>query len=167
MISDAGTALGRVLADLCNCLNPEAIVLGGEVPRLPGEDPRDRRIREALYLGLTHWLPLLLDRKDRLSMATGLEVRVPFCDHRLVDYVWNVPWAMKETGGIEKGQLRDLLARPDAPLFSLIDHAKLTAAYAADPALAGTQAVQPSSTTPAAFLLDINEWLRRYDVRVL
>jgi asparagine synthase (glutamine-hydrolysing) len=56
------------------------------------------------------WAPLLLDRKDRLSMASGLEVRVPFCDHRLVDYVWNVPWAMKSTGGIEKGLLRTAAA---------------------------------------------------------
>jgi asparagine synthase (glutamine-hydrolysing) len=76
------------------------------VPRLDGEGPSDRRIREVLYLGLTHWLPFLLDRKDRLSMAVGLEVRVPFCDHRLVEYVFNVPWAMKEAGGIEKGLLR-------------------------------------------------------------
>ena len=29
-------------------------------------------------------------------MATGLEVRVPFADHRLVEYVWNVPWEMKD-----------------------------------------------------------------------
>jgi asparagine synthase (glutamine-hydrolysing) len=81
-----------------------------EVPRLPGESREDQRVREVLYLGLTRWLPLLLDRKDRLSMANGLEVRVPFCDHRLVDYVWNVPWAMKSTGGIEKGLLRTAAA---------------------------------------------------------
>jgi asparagine synthase (glutamine-hydrolysing) len=77
-----------------------------EVPRLAGESQEDRRIREILYLGLTRWLPFLLDRKDRLSMACGLEVRVPFTDHRLVEYVWNVPWSMKEAGGIEKGLLR-------------------------------------------------------------
>ena len=91
-----------------------------EVPQLAGENRWDRRIREVLYLGLTRWLPLLLDRQDRLSMACGLEVRVPFTDHRLVEYVWNVPWAMKEAGGMEKGLLRaaavgllpaDLLAR--------------------------------------------------------
>jgi asparagine synthase (glutamine-hydrolysing) len=81
-----------------------------EVPRLAGESPEDRRMREVLYLGLTRWLPLLLDRKDRESMAVGLEVRVPFTDHRLVQYVWNVPWAMKETGGIEKGLLRTAAA---------------------------------------------------------
>ncbi|HEY1641607.1 MAG TPA: asparagine synthase (glutamine-hydrolyzing) [Streptosporangiaceae bacterium] len=77
-----------------------------EVPRLPGEDAGERRIREVLYHGLTRWLPLLLDRKDRLSMAVGLEVRVPFCDHRLVEYVFNVPWPLKQLGGIEKGLLR-------------------------------------------------------------
>jgi asparagine synthase (glutamine-hydrolysing) len=81
-----------------------------EVPRLPGESGPDRRIRELLYHGLTSWLPVLLDRKDRLSMAVGLEVRVPFCDHRLVEYVWNVPWYLKETGGIEKGLLRRAVA---------------------------------------------------------
>jgi asparagine synthase (glutamine-hydrolysing) len=82
-----------------------------EVPRLAGESMYERRIREVLYLGLTRWLPLLLDRKDRLSMACGLEVRVPFTDHRLVQYVWNVPWAMKEAGGMEKGLLRAAAAR--------------------------------------------------------
>jgi asparagine synthase (glutamine-hydrolysing) len=40
----------------------------------------------------------------------GLEVRVPFTDHRLVEYVWNVPWSMKEAGGIEKGLLRTAAA---------------------------------------------------------
>jgi asparagine synthase (glutamine-hydrolysing) len=81
-----------------------------EVPRLAGESPEDRRIREVLYLGLTRWLPFLLDRKDRLSMACGLEVRVPFTDHRLVEYVWNVPWAMKEAGGSRKDLLRTAAA---------------------------------------------------------
>ena len=51
----------------------------------------------------------LLDRKDRMSMATGLEVRVPFCDHRLVEYVWNIPWQMKSCGNREKGILREAL----------------------------------------------------------
>ena len=77
-----------------------------EVPLLAGEDAAERRIREVLYHGLTRWLPLLLDRKDRLSMIVGLEVRVPFCDHRLVQYVWNVPWSLKNLDGIEKGLLR-------------------------------------------------------------
>jgi asparagine synthetase B (glutamine-hydrolysing) len=48
----------------------------------------------------------LLDRKDRMSMASGLEVRVPFCDHRLVQYVFNTPWSVKTLDGREKSLLR-------------------------------------------------------------
>ena len=48
----------------------------------------------------------LLDRKDRMSMACGLEVRVPFCDHRIAEYAWNIPWSIKNLGGMEKGILR-------------------------------------------------------------
>jgi asparagine synthase (glutamine-hydrolysing) len=135
-------------------------------------------------------------------MACGLEVRVPFTDHRLVEYVWNVPWAMKEAGGIEKGllrtaaagllptdllnrrksiypgaadkayeqaidaQLRDLLRQPSAPLFNLIDHGQLADAYARDPRLTGFMAIQPSSTAPVAFMLDINRWLERSGVTI-
>src|SRR2546423_13072985 len=63
-------------------------------------------MREANRPPLTRFLPVLLDRKDRMSMAVGLEVRVPFCDHRLVEYVWNVPWEMKTADGREKSLLR-------------------------------------------------------------
>lgn len=82
-----------------------------EVPRLPGEEPHLARIREVLYLSLINWLPLLLDRKDRMSAAVGLEVRVPYCDYQLVEYVWNIPWEMKNTGNIEKGILRRAASR--------------------------------------------------------
>lgn len=81
-----------------------------EVPRLPGEDPAEGRRREMFYLNMVWFMQTLLDRKDRMSMATGLEVRVPFCDHRLVEYVWNVPWSMKNFNGREKGLLRLALA---------------------------------------------------------
>lgn len=57
-----------------------------EVPRRPGDEGLEARMREISYLYLTRFLPLLLERKDRMSMAVGLEVRVPFCDHRLVQY---------------------------------------------------------------------------------
>jgi len=80
-----------------------------EVPSLPGEDAESARMREIFYLSLTRWMPTLLDRKDRMSMAFGLEVRVPFCDHRLVEYVWNVPWHMKNYQKREKGLLRQAL----------------------------------------------------------
>ncbi len=81
-----------------------------EVPRLPGEDSGKARMRTMLYLNITRFMPILLDRKDRMSMAAGLEVRVPFCDHRLVEYVWNIPWSMKSCGNVGKGILRRALA---------------------------------------------------------
>lgn len=81
-----------------------------EVPRLTGEDPSEARRREMFYLNMVWFMQTLLDRKDRMSMATGLEVRVPFCDHRIVEYVWNVPWSMKNFNGREKGLLRLALA---------------------------------------------------------
>jgi asparagine synthase (glutamine-hydrolysing) len=80
-----------------------------EVPHLRGEDANAARMREIFYLSLTRWMPTLLDRKDRMSMAFGLEVRVPFCDHRLVEYVWNVPWHMKYYREREKGLLREAM----------------------------------------------------------
>ncbi|TQM85187.1 asparagine synthase (glutamine-hydrolysing) [Saccharothrix saharensis] len=89
-----------------------------EVPRLPGETGLERRMREIGYLNLTRWENFLLDRKDRVSMAVGLEVRVPFCDHRLVEYVFNAPWAMKTFDGREKSLLRAAMrgVLPDAVL---------------------------------------------------
>ena len=80
-----------------------------EVPHLPdgpGAEGQERRMRELCYVHLTRFVCWLLDRKDRTSMATGLEVRVPFCDHRLVQYVFNTPWAMKTFDGREKSLLR-------------------------------------------------------------
>ncbi|MCX7773655.1 MAG: asparagine synthase C-terminal domain-containing protein, partial [Clostridia bacterium] len=76
------------------------------VPRLPGESFKEARRREIFYLNITWFMQTLLDRKDRMSMANGLEVRVPFCDHRLVQYVWNIPWELKMYEGREKGVLR-------------------------------------------------------------
>lgn len=80
-----------------------------EVPRLSGESSADARLREMFYLNLTRWMPTLLDRKDRMSMAAGLEVRVPYTDHRLVEYVWNIPREMKFVDNMSKGLLRKAL----------------------------------------------------------
>ncbi|MFI5755804.1 asparagine synthase (glutamine-hydrolyzing) [Streptomyces sp. NPDC051569] len=77
-----------------------------EVPRLDSDTALERRMREIGHLHLTRFVQILLDRKDRASMAVGLEVRVPFCDHRLVEYVFNTPWAMKTFDGREKSLLR-------------------------------------------------------------
>ncbi len=80
-----------------------------EVPRLASESKAEARMREMSYLNITRFMPTLLDRKDRMSMASGLEVRVPFCDHRLIEYVWNIPWEMKNAGNRAKGILRQAL----------------------------------------------------------
>ena len=80
-----------------------------EAPLLPDEPPVEQRMRQMFYLNLTRWMPTLLDRKDRMSMYTGLEIRVPFCDHRLVEYAYNIPWALKNYNGQRKGILRAAL----------------------------------------------------------
>jgi asparagine synthase (glutamine-hydrolysing) len=131
------------------------------IRRLDGESDFEYRMRRISHLHLTRFVRVLLDRKDRASMAVGLEVRVPFCDHRLVEYVYNAPWALKSYDGREKtllreatadvlprsvydrvkspypstqdpkyaaalqDQARDLLARPDHPVFQLVDPARL------------------------------------------
>ena len=40
-------------------------------------------------------------------MASGLEIRVPFADHRIFEFVFNVPWEMKFENGVEKSLLRE------------------------------------------------------------
>jgi len=77
-----------------------------EVPHKDGETGLEHRMREVCHLHLTRMVQTLLDRKDRMSMAVGLEVRVPFCDHRLVQYVFNTPWSLKTFDGREKSILR-------------------------------------------------------------
>ncbi|MEU3792526.1 asparagine synthase (glutamine-hydrolyzing) [Streptomyces fructofermentans] len=87
-----------------------------EIEHLPGTTPAEAALRRDSYLNLTRFLPCLLDRADRLSMGVGLEVRVPFLDHRLVEYVFNAPWGFKTFDGREKSLLRaavtDLLPEP-------------------------------------------------------
>jgi asparagine synthase (glutamine-hydrolysing) len=80
-----------------------------EVPRLEEENPLEAKRRELFYLNMIWFMTTLLDRKDRMSMGASLEVRVPFADHRLVEYVWNIPWEMKMYGNREKGILRRAL----------------------------------------------------------
>jgi asparagine synthase (glutamine-hydrolysing) len=81
-----------------------------EIPVIDGQSDHEARMRRMCYLNLTRFVRILLDRKDRISMAVGLEVRVPFCDHRLVDYVFNAPWAFKTYDGREKSLLRGAAA---------------------------------------------------------
>ncbi len=62
--------------------------------------------RKISYLTINWFMQTLLERCDRIGMANGLEIRVPFCDYRLAEYMWNVPWEMKALNGREKGLLR-------------------------------------------------------------
>lgn len=78
-----------------------------QVPILEGEDTLRKRQREISFLNLKWFMTTLLDRMDRASMYSGLEARVPYADHRIIEYMWNVPWEYKCPNGITKGLLRD------------------------------------------------------------
>ncbi|MFJ2780514.1 asparagine synthase (glutamine-hydrolyzing) [Kitasatospora sp. NPDC087315] len=162
------------------------------------DDAAEARYREVTYLALTRHAQVLFDRKDRMSMASGLEVRVPFADHRLVEYTFNIPWAMKSFDGREKSLLRaamkDLLPEavaqriktpypsiraaaynrtlrerlaevvradqsPLAPLFS----AGLKQAVAREGAAALEQGMSRAALETT---LQLDDWLRTYDVRI-
>jgi len=124
---------------------------------LPGETGLTARMREALYLSMQGPLAVLLDRKDRMSMAVGLEVRVPFCDHRLVEYVWNVPWEMKTADGREKSLLRmafaDRLPTPVLERPKSAYPATFSPDYASE-VISGIRALAADPRSPLAGLLD-------------
>jgi asparagine synthase (glutamine-hydrolysing) len=166
------------------------------VPALAGEDPLERRMREVNHLHLTRFLPTPLERKHRMSMAVGLEVRVPYCDHRLVDYVFNVPWRLKSLDGREKSLLRaaaagwlptDVAWRRKSPFPSTQDHGYDRALRSAvhevvadrcSPVLqfvrrstVRAMAALPESASPAIRMglervVGMNDWLRTYGVAV-
>lgn len=96
----------RTALDLETYLQDRYIDAAAEVGRISAEDDFTHRMRVMSYLHLTRFVRILLDRNDRMSMAVGLEVRVPFTDHRLVEYVYNTPWSMKSYDGREKSLLR-------------------------------------------------------------
>lgn len=73
---------------------------------LPENSPRERQMKQMVNLNYRWFMQTLLDRKDRMSMYHGLEVRVPFCDHRIAQYLYAVPWEYKDHAGMEKGLLR-------------------------------------------------------------
>lgn len=75
-----------------------------------GLPPLEKRMREMMRLNMEWFMQTLLVRKDRMSMYWGLEVRVPFCDHRIVEYLYRVPWEYKDYLGREKGLLREAMS---------------------------------------------------------
>ena len=76
---------------------------------LPENSPLERRMKEMVNLNYYWFMQTLLDRKDRMSMYHGLEVRVPFCDYRIAEYMYAVPWEYKDYQGYEKGLLRNAM----------------------------------------------------------
>ncbi|MDR2648595.1 MAG: asparagine synthase (glutamine-hydrolyzing) [Clostridiales bacterium] len=81
-----------------------------EVPVLEGETGEEKRRREIAFLNLKWFMSTLLDRMDRASMYTGLEARVPYADHRIIEYVFNAPWSVKCKDGAVKNLLREAAA---------------------------------------------------------
>lgn len=76
---------------------------------LPGRSGLEKRMKQMVNLNFRWFMQTLLDRKDRMSMDTSLEVRVPFCDYRIAEYLYGVPWEMKDYQGSEKGLLRQAM----------------------------------------------------------
>ena len=169
---------------------------------LPDSTNQERRMKEMVNLNQKWFMQTLLDRKDRMSMYSGLEVRVPFCDYRIAEYLYSVPWAFKDYQGKEKGLLRyamegllpnevlwrkkspypktfdpeylrivssrleALLQQKDAPVFDLVDRE------------AARQLLETEYTWPwygqlmktpqtICYLLQIDFWLRHYDVELM
>ncbi|MBR5683032.1 MAG: asparagine synthase (glutamine-hydrolyzing) [Ruminococcus sp.] len=79
--------------------------------KLSTDSPLEYRMREMTQLNFHWFMQTLLDRKDRMSMYSGLEVRVPFCDYRIAEYLYNVPWEYKDYKGREKGLLREAMKK--------------------------------------------------------
>ncbi|WP_030622596.1 asparagine synthase (glutamine-hydrolyzing) [Streptomyces sclerotialus] len=134
-----------------------------DVRRLDGESDFEYRMRKICYLHLTRFVRVLLDRKDRASMAVGLEVRVPFCDHRLVEYVYNTPWSLKSFDGREKSLLREATA--DVLPKSVYDRVKSPYPSTQDPkyavALQGHLKDLLAKPSHPVFDLVSRDWLQR------
>ena len=90
-----------------NFLSNEYRKIIADCPVLPGDSDAMRQSRIATCLSVGYFMTSLLERKDRMSMYHGLEVRVPFCDHRIAQYMYAVPWEFKDLRGREKGLLRE------------------------------------------------------------
>ncbi|MFJ8819143.1 asparagine synthase (glutamine-hydrolyzing) [Amycolatopsis thermoflava] len=132
-----------------------------QVEHLDGVSAEERRMREVCHLHLTRMVRALLDRKDRASMAVGLEVRVPFCDHRLVEYVYNTPWSLKTFDGREKSLLRH--ATKHVLPQSVVDRVKSPYPSTQDPGYAAAlqQQAKEVLATPGdpVFELASREWV--------
>ncbi|MFD9966356.1 asparagine synthase (glutamine-hydrolyzing) [Amycolatopsis sp. NPDC058986] len=156
------TPAARKILDLDRYLGDNYASAVAGIERLDGESEFEWRQRKISHLHLTRWVRVLLDRKDRTSMATGLEVRVPFCDHRLVEYVYNAPWSLKTFDGKEKSLLR--AATADLLPQSVLRRAKAPYPSTQDPRYAAAlrTAARELLATPAHPVFDLlsYDWLK-------
>ncbi len=96
---------------------PESVVLGGhEPPTLVTSDAPDLEglddVQRMMALDIMTYLPDdILVKLDRAAMAVSLEARVPFLDHRVVEFAWHLPQVMKIRRGQTKWALRQVLSR--------------------------------------------------------
>ena len=159
-------------------------------------------MKEMVNLNFRWFMQTLLDRKDRMSMYTSLEVRVPFCDYRIAEYLYGVPWEFKDHQGKEKGLLRTALADllpqevlwrkkspypktfdprytelvtrrlqtllddPYAPIFYMIDRGAVRSLAASESPWPWYGQLMRGPQT-IAYLLQIDFWLRHYEVEFL
>ncbi len=173
-----------------------------ETDILPQTDAGEKRMREMTRLNFDWFMQTLLARKDRMGMYSGLEVRVPFCDHRIAEYLYATPWPVKELGGYEKGllrramadylpekvlmrkkspypkthnpayaalvkdRLRDLLASPSAPIWTIVKPKEAARLLDQEPAQNWYGQLMTGPQT-IAYLLQVDYWLRRYHIRIL
>ena len=81
-----------------------------ECPILDTDTDEMRMSRIASHLSVSFFMTSLLQRKDRMSMASGVEIRVPFADHRIYEFIYNVPWEIKFENKVEKALLRNSMS---------------------------------------------------------
>ncbi len=92
---------------LSSCAYEHYLASAKQAPHLDTDSEEEKKRYTIAYLNIKWFMQTLLDRMDRTSMYSGLEARVPFADHRIIEYVFNVPWEMKYQNGVEKALLRD------------------------------------------------------------
>jgi asparagine synthase (glutamine-hydrolysing) len=117
-----GAALlgSRTVADLYRGMvshwdNPDSVVLGAKEPAtlLSGAAPKLEGLNDVermMALDMLTYLPDdILAKVDRAAMGVSLESRVPFLDHRVVEFAWSLPLDFKYRNGITKWPLRQVL----------------------------------------------------------